>query len=137
MSLPSTAASAEIEEIKRDKRDDLFAATPPLEAKKMLMSLAVTQGVGYINNRREGMKLDFIDVKRAYFHAKCKRDVYVQLPKEDAEEVELQVESVAAIAAASSTLHVALTSCSRPWTVDIVAVILPQQAKWFGSVLPN
>ena len=28
-------------EIKLDKRDDLFAATPPLEAKKILFSLAV------------------------------------------------------------------------------------------------
>ena len=34
------------QEIKRDKRDDLFAATPPLEAKKMLFSLAVTEGYG-------------------------------------------------------------------------------------------
>ena len=28
-------------EIKMDKREDLFAATPPLEAKKMLFSLAI------------------------------------------------------------------------------------------------
>ena len=34
-------------EIKRDNRDDLFAATPPLEAKKALFSLAVTEGVGF------------------------------------------------------------------------------------------
>ena len=34
-------------EIKRDKREDLFAATPPLEAKKALFSLAVTDGVGW------------------------------------------------------------------------------------------
>ena len=33
------------QEIKRDNRDDLFAATPPLEAKQMLMSMAVTEGV--------------------------------------------------------------------------------------------
>ena len=49
-------------EIRRDSRSDLFAAIPPLEAKKMLFSLAVTDG-----NKRTGMKLDFIDVKRAYF----------------------------------------------------------------------
>ena len=30
-------------EIKRDSRIDLFAATPPLEAKKMLFSMAVTE----------------------------------------------------------------------------------------------
>ena len=34
-------------ETKRDKRDDLFAATPPHEAKIMLFSLAVTEGIGY------------------------------------------------------------------------------------------
>ena len=35
------------QEINDHKREDLFAATPPLEAKKMLMSLAVTEGFGY------------------------------------------------------------------------------------------
>ena len=34
-------------EIKVDKREDLFAATPPLEAKKMLFSWAVTEGIGF------------------------------------------------------------------------------------------
>ena len=34
-------------EIKRDTRDDLFAATPPLEALNILMSLAMTEGYGY------------------------------------------------------------------------------------------
>ena len=35
------------QEIKRDNREDLFAATPPLEAKKLLFSWAVTEGDGY------------------------------------------------------------------------------------------
>lgn len=35
------------QEIKVNKREDLFAATPPLEALKILFSLAVTEGVGY------------------------------------------------------------------------------------------
>ena len=69
-------------EIKMDKREDLFAATPPLEAKKMLFSLAVTD----CKSRARPLKLDFIDVRRAYFHAKAKRDVYVELPEEDHEE---------------------------------------------------
>ena len=73
-------------EIKRDKRGDLFAATPPLEAKKMLFSLAVTKGYGYIDNKRTGMKIDFIDVRRAYYHAKALREVYVALPLGDEEE---------------------------------------------------
>ena len=32
------------------------------------------------------MKLDFIDVRRAYFHAEARREVYVVLPPEDEEE---------------------------------------------------
>ena len=29
------------------------------------------------------MKLAFIDVKRAYFYAEAKKDIFVRLPKED------------------------------------------------------
>ena len=73
------------QEINTYKKENLFAATPPLEAKKMLMSLAVTEGVGYKQGHKElGMKLDFIDVRRAYFHAKARREIYVTLPAEDA-----------------------------------------------------
>ena len=75
------------QEIKVDKREDLFAATPPLEAKKILLSLAVTSGIGYKEGmRKKGKKIDFIDVRRAYFHAKARRVVYVRLPPEDHEE---------------------------------------------------
>jgi len=65
-------------------KDNIFAATPPLESKKMLFSLAVTEGIGY----GEGWqyKLEFIDIKRAYFYAPAKRDVHIKLPEEDAEE---------------------------------------------------
>ncbi len=34
----------------------------------------------------EGMCLDFIDVVRAYFHAKARREAYVELSAEDHEE---------------------------------------------------
>jgi len=75
------------QEIKHDKREDLFAATPPLEAKKALLSMAMTEGIGYRgDNRKKGFKLEFIDVRRAYFHAKARRLVYVKLPPEDNEE---------------------------------------------------
>ena len=58
-------------EIKKDNSQDLFAATPPLEAKKLLMSLAMTEGVGFERGKEKaGMKIDFIDVRRAYFYAK-------------------------------------------------------------------
>ena len=70
-----------------DNRDDLFVGTPPLEAKKILFSLAVTEGIGYVgNNQIGGMALEFIDVRRAYFHAKARMEIYVQLPDEDWEE---------------------------------------------------
>ena len=32
------------------------------------------------------MKIDFIDVRRAYFHAKATRNIYVKLPEEDKED---------------------------------------------------
>ena len=72
-------------EVNIGKRDDLFAATPPLEAKKLLMSLAMTEGVGFDRHGRwESLQLEFIDVRRAFFHADCLREVYVDLPEEDA-----------------------------------------------------
>ena len=75
------------QEIETDRREDLFAATPPLEAKKILMSMVVTEGIGYKKGRkREGMKIDFIDIKRAYFNAPSKRKVFIELPDEDREE---------------------------------------------------
>ena len=47
--------------------------------------MAVTEGIGYSRgHRKEGMKLDFNDVKRAYFNAKAHREIYVELPSEDA-----------------------------------------------------
>ena len=60
-------------------RDDLYAATPPLEAKKALIVLAASQrGV----KGRDFKKLGFIDIRKAYFHAKVKRPLYVVLPPE-------------------------------------------------------
>ena len=43
---PEVRARLVAKEIKTSKREDLFAATPPLEAKKMLFSMAVTEGIG-------------------------------------------------------------------------------------------
>jgi hypothetical protein len=51
------------------------------------MSAAVTEGKGYRKGNKEGgMKLEFIDIRRAYFQANAVRDVFVELPEEDAEE---------------------------------------------------
>ena len=62
-------------EINAYKRDDLFAATPPLEAMKLILSMAAS------NNKGEVLMIN--DVSRAFFHAKATREVYVQLPEED------------------------------------------------------
>ena len=64
-------------EINTHKRDDLFAATPPLEALKLILSMTAT------SNRGEIVMIN--DISRAFFHARAKRDVYVQLPTEDKE----------------------------------------------------
>ena len=40
-------------EVKRDKREDSFASTPPLEAFKIFLSLALTEGIGYMKGREE------------------------------------------------------------------------------------
>ena len=69
------------QEIKLDKCQELFAGTPPLEAKEILMSLATTQGTGFGSGPH--LKLDFIDISRAYFHALARGDVFVKLLAED------------------------------------------------------
>ena len=58
-------------------RDDLFAGSPPLEAKRLLVSRAATR-------RRDGLrrKLLFIDVRKAHLNPKCEGDVYIELPEE-------------------------------------------------------
>jgi hypothetical protein len=49
----------------------------------MLFSHAVTEGIGYSTRGGWHMKLDFIDVRRAYSHADARRTVYVELQAED------------------------------------------------------
>ena len=62
-------------EINTSKRDDLFAATPPLEALKTILSITTS------GNKGEMVMVN--DISRAFFHAPAKRRVYVQLPNED------------------------------------------------------
>ena len=65
-------------EIARSKQDGLFAATPPLEVMKLLLST--------LASGNKGERLMVADVKRAYFHAKSTRDVKIELPEADYEE---------------------------------------------------
>ena len=68
-------------EIKLDDRLDLFAATPPLESMKILMSWAAKQQRG-----RSPIRLATVDIKRAYVYAPVRREVFIKLPQEDEEE---------------------------------------------------
>ena len=61
----------------RDKdREDLFAATPPWELKRLLMSHAADTSNGKVR------KMLLIDVKKAHLNSDCKDDVYIELPQE-------------------------------------------------------
>ena len=62
-------------EINMHRRDDAFPATFPLNAFKVTLSMTT------IGNRGEIVM--FNDISRAFFHARAKREVYVQLPPED------------------------------------------------------
>ena len=100
--------------MKLDNRLDIFAATPPLEEKKLLFSWAVTEGVGYEKGKKkEGMKLDFSDVRRAYFHAEALRKVYIELPDEDSEigRVGLLLKAMHGTRDAAQNWAVAYTKC--------------------------
>ena len=61
-------------EFRTDVRPDLYAATPPSECLKLLLSRL---------SSTPKMKLMYADVSRAYFYAKAVRPVYVVLPAED------------------------------------------------------
>ena len=59
-------------------REDLFAATPPLELKRMLISRRASR------RKRKGRfkKMLFVDAKKAHLNPKCEEDVYIELPAE-------------------------------------------------------
>ena len=58
--------------------DAFYAATPPLEAKRLLFSQWATE------RKRDGqnLKLSFVDIRKAYFNGRPKRSLYVRLPPE-------------------------------------------------------
>jgi len=63
----------------KDSDDNLFAGTPPLEALKAMVSEAATARAG-----RTGDKVMLIaDVSRAFFEAKARRKICVELVEED------------------------------------------------------
>eukprot|EP00400_MALV-I_sp_L67-5_P000255 gene255-biopygen667 len=71
---PDVRSRLVAKEINISKRDDLFAATPPLEAIKVLVALLAASGGEY--------QLMLLDISRAYFLALARRKLYVRLPPE-------------------------------------------------------
>ena len=65
-----------------DGRVDLFAAMPPLEAKKMLFRMAAKDKLVWRAGRWQRRKLLFIDVKKAHLNGRVPEDTfaYVRLP---------------------------------------------------------
>ena len=65
-------------EIKTNERPDLFAATPPLESLRYVLSLCASTQEGAKPHR-----VLSVDVKRAYFYAPARRPIFIELPEED------------------------------------------------------
>jgi len=76
-------------ELRVNTLGDFFAAMPPLDGIKALLTLAVTQTApdasGQPVRRSRTQRLRLVDVKRAHFCAPAAREVYVELPSEAGE----------------------------------------------------
>ena len=65
-------------EVAKEKRDDLFAAIPPLESFKAVLSLFANH-----QGHEDPWRVMAVDVKRAYFYAQATRPVFIHIPAED------------------------------------------------------
>ena len=65
-------------EIAWDKRDDLYAATPPLESLRALPSLCASSQKG-----TNPYRIMALDICSAYFYAKVVRSVYIEFAVEE------------------------------------------------------
>ena len=66
----------------RDPVTTLFAAMPPLEAKKALFAFVAGVREKRRTQGHEEVKLMFVDVKRAHLKAKCEEEEWVEVPNE-------------------------------------------------------
>eukprot|EP00971_Amphidinium_carterae_P104531 2070039-Amphidinium_carterae.2 len=64
------------------RASELFSSMPPLEAIKMLCSLRVTLE---LSPKKKPLKLALWDISRAHLYGDAQRDLYVELPPEDAQ----------------------------------------------------
>ena len=64
--------------------EGLFAATPPLESVRLILSWAATRDIpthGNVTMGRQRKSVMIADVSRAFFEAPAQRDVCVELPE--------------------------------------------------------
>lgn len=80
---PNVRARLVGRELKMDKRDDLFAATPPLESLKTIIAICASKQ--FHVERSERFIIMSTDIKRAYFHAPATRPIFIEIPREDRE----------------------------------------------------
>ena len=71
---PNYRSRLVIQEVRHSGIEAIFAATPPLESIRFLLSLQ--------RSTTEKLKVMFIDIRRAHWTATIQRKVYVRLPKE-------------------------------------------------------
>ena len=65
-------------EFAHDTRDDLFAATPPLESLRAILAICAARQKG-----NQPHRIMALDVARAYFYAPSCRPMFIQIPAED------------------------------------------------------
>ena len=65
-------------EIKKDKRQDMFSATPPLETLKLHVA-DCAKG----QRQAKPLRIGTFDVSRAYFYAPVTRPLFINIPDED------------------------------------------------------
>ena len=67
-----------------DRQFEVFAAMPPIEAKRLLFRMAMMDGAVGGDKRRGAVKLMFVDIKKAHLNGKLTEEkyAYVQLPLE-------------------------------------------------------
>ena len=64
------------QEVNLHADESFYAATPPLEAKRLLFSEFASQC------KHEDLQISFVDVRKAYFYGMPERTIYVRLPYE-------------------------------------------------------
>ena len=109
--------------------DGLFAATPPLESLRLLLSWAATVDGGPLTTVDEpgsGKSILIADVSRAFFEAPAKRDLWVELPEEALQGGETPLGTVWKLPAslygardASANWQEEVSRCMREWGFEV------------------